>query len=198
MRSENSLSNQRKTPSQGRSKATCDAIISAAAHIVEQQGEAGLTTNRVAERAGVSIGSVYQYYGNKQEILVALAERAESGMPSSGQALKTLSSDHQESQLRMGVRAYITMLPDNPKARKSALSAVLESRGSIGVARETDKRFEAVGAYDGLSKVDRFVVSRAITGVVQSAVQEEWVDIKSREFEDALVRVARCFLADPS
>jgi AcrR family transcriptional regulator len=65
----------RKLPKQGRSGATVEAILEAAAQVFERQGYAAGTTNRIAERAGVSIGSLYQYYPNKDAILVALVHR---------------------------------------------------------------------------------------------------------------------------
>lgn len=62
----------RKTPRQARARATCVAIRQAAAHILVAGGQAGLTTNRIAERAGVSIGSLYQYYPSKEAILAEM------------------------------------------------------------------------------------------------------------------------------
>jgi AcrR family transcriptional regulator len=66
----------RKKPSQSRSKATVDAVLLAAAHILENRGLGGFNTNAVAVRAGVSIGSLYQYFPSKDAILVALMERS--------------------------------------------------------------------------------------------------------------------------
>jgi AcrR family transcriptional regulator len=66
----------RKKPVQGRSKATVDAVLVAAARILEERGQAGFNTNAVAERAGVSIGSLYQYFPSKDAILVALMEQS--------------------------------------------------------------------------------------------------------------------------
>lgn len=65
----------RKRPSQARSQFTVEAILDAAAQVFEAHGYAAGTTNRIAERAGVSIGSVYEYFPNKDAIVVALAER---------------------------------------------------------------------------------------------------------------------------
>jgi AcrR family transcriptional regulator len=65
----------RKLPSQQRSEATVEAILQAAAQVFERHGYAAGTTNRIAERAGVSIGTVYQYFPNKDAILVALVHR---------------------------------------------------------------------------------------------------------------------------
>ena len=65
----------RKAPTQRRSRATVDAILEAAARVFVEQGFAAGTTNRIAERAGVSVGSLYEYFPNKEAILVALVER---------------------------------------------------------------------------------------------------------------------------
>lgn len=65
----------RKKPAQSRSVATCDAIVEAAARILERSGHARFTTNEVADLAGVSIGSLYQYFPNKDSITRALMER---------------------------------------------------------------------------------------------------------------------------
>jgi AcrR family transcriptional regulator len=65
----------RKLPKQARSEATVEAILEAAAQVFERHGYAAGTTNRIAERAGVSIGSLYQYFPNKDAILVALVHR---------------------------------------------------------------------------------------------------------------------------
>jgi AcrR family transcriptional regulator len=65
----------RKTPRQQRSAATVAAILDTAAHILEETGLEGYTTNALAARAGVSIGSVYQYFPNRDAVTRALIER---------------------------------------------------------------------------------------------------------------------------
>ena len=65
----------RKQPRQERSRATVDAIVEAAARVFAEGGYAGGSTNRIAEQAGVAIGSLYEYFPNKASILVAVAER---------------------------------------------------------------------------------------------------------------------------
>jgi AcrR family transcriptional regulator len=64
----------RKLPRQDRSKVTVEAILTAAAHILTEDGYDNASTNRIAERAGVSIGSLYQYFPNKESIMTALRE----------------------------------------------------------------------------------------------------------------------------
>ncbi|MFS8122779.1 TetR/AcrR family transcriptional regulator [Rhizobium sp. BR 250] len=65
----------RKEPRQKRSRATVDAVIHAAARILSDHGWAGFTTNKVAETAGVSIGSLYQYFPDKVSIVEAVRHR---------------------------------------------------------------------------------------------------------------------------
>jgi AcrR family transcriptional regulator len=65
----------RKRPSQARSQATVDAIVDAAARVLVRDGYGAFTTNRVAERAGVSVGSLYQYFPNKDALLAELKAR---------------------------------------------------------------------------------------------------------------------------
>jgi len=70
---------QRRRPRQARSQATYDSILQAALEVLAREGAARLTTNRVAERAGVSIGALYQYFPDKTAILLAAARREASG-----------------------------------------------------------------------------------------------------------------------
>ena len=65
----------RKMPAQARSRATVDAIIQAATYILTKVGWEGLTTNAIAERAGVNIGSLYQFFPNKEAVIAELQRR---------------------------------------------------------------------------------------------------------------------------
>ena len=65
----------RKVPSQHRAAVTMDAIVEAAARILDSAGARGLTTTRIAEVAGVSIGSLYQYFPHRDAIVAALIVR---------------------------------------------------------------------------------------------------------------------------
>src|SRR6185295_18754704 len=64
----------RKRPVQARSQRTVDAVLKAAAQVFTRRGYAGATTNHIAERAGVSVGSLYEYFPSKDALLVALME----------------------------------------------------------------------------------------------------------------------------
>lgn len=64
----------RKTPIQARAAVTVDAISEATVQVLLSHGADRLTTTRVADRAGVSVGTLYQYYPNKQSLLFAVME----------------------------------------------------------------------------------------------------------------------------
>jgi AcrR family transcriptional regulator len=70
----------RKQPQQARSRAMVDSILDAAARVLREHGYDDATTNRVAEVAGVSVGSVYQYFPNKEAMVYALIERHDAAM----------------------------------------------------------------------------------------------------------------------
>jgi len=65
----------RKSASQERSRATVDALIEATARILVSDGFDKASTNRIAEVAGVSVGSLYQYFPSKEALVIAVAER---------------------------------------------------------------------------------------------------------------------------
>jgi len=69
------LTNPRKQASQERSRATVDALVEATARILVREGFDKASTNRIAEAAGVSIGSLYQYYPSKEALVAAVIER---------------------------------------------------------------------------------------------------------------------------
>ena len=71
----------RKSARQARAQATEAAILEAAARILERQGAAGLTTNDIAQLAGVSIGSLYQYFPNKEAILATMVRQKRTILP---------------------------------------------------------------------------------------------------------------------
>jgi AcrR family transcriptional regulator len=65
----------RKRPAQARSTETVAVILTAAAHILEKDGYGQYSTNAIAKRAGVSIGSLYQYFPGKDAITIALIQQ---------------------------------------------------------------------------------------------------------------------------
>ena len=97
----------RKRPQQARSRELVRAIVEGAARVFDREG-LDATTNRIAEEAGVSIGSLYQYFPNKEALLIALAERH---LDSAGAALRAVLQAHAASaELEALVRPLIQTL----------------------------------------------------------------------------------------
>ena len=69
------LTKPRKAASQVRSRATVDALVEATARILVKEGFDKASTNRIADVAGVSVGSLYQYFPSKEALVAAVAER---------------------------------------------------------------------------------------------------------------------------
>ena len=94
-------------PRQTRSKMMVTTIIDAAARVLAEQGFSGTTTNRIAERAGISVGSLYQYFPSREAVVAAVAERYSERMKASLEALlvQTQSQDLKTSlhQLLRGI-----------------------------------------------------------------------------------------------
>ncbi|WP_429525214.1 TetR/AcrR family transcriptional regulator [Paraburkholderia youngii] len=65
----------RKQPRQARSRATVETILQSGARILSDEGWAGFTTNKVADLAGISIGSLYQYFPDKLSLVDAIRQR---------------------------------------------------------------------------------------------------------------------------
>ncbi len=107
----------RKIPQQSRAEQTVATILEAAARILETQGLQGLNTNLVALRAGVSIGSLYQYFPGKDALIVALIQRERGlflaegesalGEPTGRQALTHLIAVAVRQQLRRPILARL-------------------------------------------------------------------------------------------
>jgi AcrR family transcriptional regulator len=107
----------RKRPRQERSRLTVEAILDAAARVFERHGYAAGTTNRIAERAGVSVGSLYQYYPNKDAILVALVQRhLDEGVAALSPVLEELGAARPslEEGLRRMVVAMVELHRERP------------------------------------------------------------------------------------
>jgi len=111
--------NPRKAPAQSRAVETVAVILEAAARILEERGFAGYTTNAVAERAGVSIGSLYQYFPGKDALTVALIERETASLLAGVAGL--LNEPSFEARLGGLIRAAVTH-----QMRRPALAVLLD------------------------------------------------------------------------
>ena len=85
----------RKQPRQARARHTVEAIIKASARILEEQGHGGFTTNGVAELAGVSVGTLYQYFPDKNALLGALIGRETACLVEEAEAASLMETEHE-------------------------------------------------------------------------------------------------------
>jgi len=133
----------RKQPRHSRSRVTVEAILQAAARLLEREGFARLTTNHVAEEAGVSIGSLYQYFPNKEAICHALAERHFGEITHRYlDCLVDVIAEPPEVQVRALVKVGLQLTRENP-GHASRLYAELAHFGGIDPVQETRRQIIA-------------------------------------------------------
>src|SRR5438128_110494 len=108
---------KRRIPRQARAEETMAAILEGAAQILEAGGLAAFTTNAVAERAGVSIGTLYQYFADKNALLHALAEREmRAAVAAIARALRGEDEASVEGRARAVVRAMVNAFHGRQRA----------------------------------------------------------------------------------
>lgn len=100
---------RRRQPVQLRSRQTVLAVLDAVVKLVKRDGVEGVTTNRIADVAGVSIGSVYQYFPDKGAIFAALHDRHVDEM---SRLVERTLVDHAASPLEVLVRALVEAMVD--------------------------------------------------------------------------------------
>lgn len=113
----------RKQPRQARAELTRQRILAAAAHVFAEYGYAAGTTNRIAERAQISIGSLYQYYPNKDAILVELLTRhLDAGMAATARQ----QDEGPPRPLEEVVRGYVRLSIENHLDDPQLLRVMIE------------------------------------------------------------------------
>ncbi len=184
--------NPRKTPRQERSAVTCAAILEAAARILETSGSQGITTNHVAALAGVSIGTLYQYFPAKEAILAALVRQMRQDM------LADFMSAAREAEGKDLAHAVDAMVGASlcHHLRRPALAQALEREElELKLDKETlalkaDMRDLVVGVLrdHGIDQPERtaFDLMSLSRGIVDAAVQAG-----ERDFEDLKARMRR-------
>lgn len=111
---------------QARSKATVEAILRAAARILASKGWAAFNTNAVATRAGVSIGSLYEYFPNKQVIVDALLDRhlSQAEQIVAQQRATAAALTDPQAIVATLVNGFIALHADDPKLHRVLASEV--------------------------------------------------------------------------
>ena len=135
-RQRRNLTAPRKTPKQARSARLVEAILQAAVRVLERDGAAAFTTIRVAKRAGVSVGSLYQYFPNKESILFRLQV---DEWEATGRLLDGILADTRRGaaeRLRAAIQAFFrTELDEAPLRRALSDAAPLYGESPQGRAQ---------------------------------------------------------------
>lgn len=192
----------RRSPHQARSRDKLELIFEASIRILNKHGLEGLTTNKIAEVAGVSIGTLYQYFSNKQEILQALGQREIQS--TIAKITEQFFAGHQEAdKLKLLVHILLNAFDGRHQVRKILLNIALTEQGLAGM----DKPVQQITTFlrsplaaqflkgaPKLDDIDVFVLTSAVTGVIRAALVRD-VDMLSREeLEDRIVGMVRAYV----
>jgi AcrR family transcriptional regulator len=129
--------NPRKIASQGRSRATVDALIEATARILIKDGYDRASTNKIAATAGVSIGSLYQYFPSKEALMAAVIERHTQEL----------------SRVARDAFAKVATLPIEAAARELVKAGIDGHRVNPKLHRVLDEQVPRTGQLEGVDAV---------------------------------------------
>lgn len=193
----------RREPRQARSREKVALMLEAASRLIERDGLDALSTNRIAELAGVSIGSLYQYFPDKAALLEALARREMSAV--SSQVMEALTGPPPAApgdRVRQIVRAVFGVFG----ARSGVQRQLIERALGPGVALPAGMTHgliaallsgAGVTAHDGTRRqftpIEAFVLTQAFAGVVRAALIQLPEAGDRQAIEDALVRLVLGF-----
>ena len=195
----------RKRPQQARSRITVGAMLEAAYQVMEADGYDGLTTTRLAKRAGVSVGTVYQYFPDKDAVVGALIEaylqKEERALLSAVEAARGLPFAEAAPRL---VRAFADVQAEAPERTALLLAGAPPSRWlpeidalarrSVGVvAALFRERHAEIPLPD--PDLAAFVVVHALDGVFRKAVAERPDAVASGAVSEEAERLVWSYLA---
>lgn len=197
----------RKAPSQERAEATVQSLLDATAAEILEGGYDRMSTNKIAKRAGVSVGSLYQYFPNKEAIVVALRRRsAERERENVRRALADLENAEFPALARGIIKAVIASYLTEPELRKAYATQVPPV---AGLAPEWDADhlvlelfIEWLDRHPGVIKAqDRemamFIIQHGVDGAVRQALLSRPAYLAAEAFVDELTRMAVGFLLKP-
>ena len=194
----------RREPSQERARQKVELILEAATRIIDQEGLAGLTTNRIAEVAGISIGTLYQYFKNKQQILGTLGAREMRTV--TAKMIATLSKPDPSDaadQAQVLVRAVFSAFGGRSRVHRVLLEHTLaqgnhdrlhESPALIANLLTASGIARPDGTRRKLSPAEAFVLTQAFSGVVRASVGLAAKGLPRAQIEEALLRLIQGFL----
>lgn len=194
----------RRMPSQRRARDTVEDIVQATARVLLKEGFDACTTNRVAAVAGVSIGSVYQYFPNKEALVLAVMERHLGQMKDAlAVRLSELASADLATAVREMVRAMLAVNRIQPRLHR----VLLEQVPRIGALKRLHEMsaqyeplitpwFEAHQEQIGVSSpsVAAFVLIAAVEGVLTRVMTERSSWVEQGVLEEHLSRLVLAYL----
>lgn len=137
------LLSPRKIPIQSRARATWDALLEAAAQLLEAGGLEAFNTNAVAARAGASVGTLYQYFPNKDALMAALIAREQQARAAS---LAHFANGLPQDDVRALVQAVVAAAVAGETARPR-LSACLDHEEqrlmAAGIVEDAGRHLDA-------------------------------------------------------
>ncbi|MCC6849220.1 MAG: TetR/AcrR family transcriptional regulator [Deltaproteobacteria bacterium] len=196
----------RKRPRQARSQRTVDAIVKAAAQVFSRRGYAGTTTNHIAERAGVSIGSLYEYFPSKDALLAAIMEahiaEAEAVLTRAAAEVAGRARDL-GGTIRHLVRAMIALHARDRELHRVLFEEAPLSRRLRQALREVEERIVGwvVGLLDAHPEVRvadvplaAAIVVRTVEALTHNLVLHGQGDAPVEAYTDEIVRLATRYL----
>lgn len=189
----------RRKPSQARSEHTVQLIFEATAQVLREGGEAALTTNRIAERAGVSIGTLYQYFDSKEAIVLAiLSHTREKVMKQLDQLMADADANALEPRalLRAYVHLYVGAFGVGPARQRALVRLAWALDGHEVIVQTLRQASERLAVH--LQRLQHpavqtptpamvFVMTRGLAGIVRAAALEESPLLGTAAFENELV-----------
>ncbi len=174
-----------------------EAIFDATFQLLEAGGLERLTTNHIAQRAGVSIGTLYQYFGGKQEILAAMAQRRAE--VARGRIAETVIAAPQVGSVRPIVQALMATFEGSPETRKALLDALFD-RGGDAVMLHHHQAFLAAIAGKAqlnldLSPEQLFVLTHAVASLLRAVAAEPDLNLSPTVLEDEFVLLMESYLS---
>jgi AcrR family transcriptional regulator len=194
----------RKTPVQARSAVTVDAISEAAIQVLLSFGPDRLTTTRVADRAGVSVGTLYQYYPNKHSLLFSVLE---SHMNAVTAAIEGACQRAHHKPLADMMREMVEAFVDIKTERADisvALYRVYADVGGPDLAKKTRQRLQKTiegmleTAPDLKSRPDRFAIDlmvAAMSGAMRSVLEAGGSPATMRKLREHLILLCQSYMA---
>lgn len=179
----------RKIPKQRRAKLLVESILEASARILEDDVEP-FTTNHIAKRAGVSIGSLYQYFPSADAIMAALIEKHVADEVDAAEAILRNAGDNEGDLMRDLLIAFVNAHADAPRltARLHGLASSFGLQEHLNQAR--DAQAAKIAQTMNVPKGDIRISVMAVEGVVLAMLASDPAQLKSKAFINKLHAIA--------